>query len=238
MRAANVVYETHAYDPADGSDGFGFTRTFINPSKSLPVIIGGDHSVSIPGARAVRERHETAGLIVFDTHLDTAEDVAGERLNHCCGVSRAVEAGYDPARIVLIGINGWMNPKSEADFCRQHGITVIWVEDVWERGIQAVTDDALTIAAAGDGFYLSVDIDALDAAYAPGTCGPTPGGMTTREVLTAIRRVCVKGLLALDVVEVAPFLEATPSTAVVATTIIMDALAAHGGAPVGDPSRL
>jgi agmatinase len=205
----------------------------ILDAGALPAIIGGDHSISIPGLWAVKDRYENPGLILFDTHLDTAPDMAGEKLNHCCEISRAVDAGYDPSHIVLVGINGWMNPKSELDYCREKGITVIWIEEIWERGITAVVEDALGIAARdSDGFYLSVDIDVLDAAHAAGTCGPTPGGLSSRELLSAIRRTCGQGMLALDVVETAPFLEATPSTALIATRIILDALAAYAGAPV------
>ncbi len=106
----------------------------ILAAGALPVMFGGDHSVSIPVVRAVRAHVEDPGLVLLDTHLDTALDVAGEQLSNCCPISRAVDAGFDPAKIVLVGISGWMNPRSELDYCREHGITVIWLDEIWERG--------------------------------------------------------------------------------------------------------
>ena len=71
---------------------------------ALPVTLGGEHSVTIPAVRAVRAVHENPGLILVDTHLDTAPDVGGELLSHCCPITRAVDAGFDPTKIVLVGI--------------------------------------------------------------------------------------------------------------------------------------
>ena len=85
------------------------------------------------GARGVRALLRS-GFVLIDTHLDTAMDVGGELLNHCCPITRAVEAGFDPAKIVLIGISGWMNPRTELAYCREKGITIIWLEEIWERG--------------------------------------------------------------------------------------------------------
>src|SRR5690348_8517088 len=85
----------------------------ILDAGALPVTLGGDHSITIPAVRAVRERLADPGLVLVDMHLDTAVDVGGEELNHCCPITRAVDAGFDPAKIALVGISGWMNPKSE-----------------------------------------------------------------------------------------------------------------------------
>jgi agmatinase len=200
---------------------------------ALPVVLGGDHSVTIPAVRALRRRHANPGLVLIDTHLDTAMDVGGEQLNHCCPVSRAFDAGFAPEHIVLVGISGWMNPRAEIDFCREHGITVIWLEDIWADGLPAALERARSIAGTGtDGIYLTVDIDSLDAAYAPGTCCPTPGGLTSRELLTLVRGIAGGGVLGLDVVETAPSLDATTATAAIAGRVVMDALAAHAGASV------
>ena len=103
-------------------------------SGALPVTIGGEHSVTIPAVRAVRKVYNNPGLILVDTHLDTAPDVGGELLSHCCPITRAVDAGFDPRKIVLLGISGWMNPRTELEYCTKHGITVIWLEELWEHG--------------------------------------------------------------------------------------------------------
>lgn len=203
----------------------------ILTAGAIPATLGGDHSVTIPAVRAVRKHVSNPGLVLIDTHLDTAQDVGGELLNHCCPITRAVDAGFDPKRIALLAISGWMNPRTELRYCREHGITVVWLEDIWERGVPAVVEQALAVAADGtDGVYLSVDVDALDAAYAPGTCVPTPGGLTSREMLELVRGISRCGLVGMDVVETAPSLESTSATAAIAGRVVMDAMAAHAGA--------
>jgi guanidinobutyrase len=202
----------------------------ILDSGALPVTLGGDHSIMIPAVRAVRDRVSDPGLVLIDTHLDTAFDVGGELLNHCCPVTRAVDAGFDPKKIALVAISGWMNPKTELAYCREHGITVIWLDDLWAKGTATVVEETLAVAAAGDGIYLSFDVDSLDAAHAPGTCCPTPGGLTTREAIELVRGIAGNGLLGLDVVEAAPSLDATPATALIAGRIAVEAMAFHAGA--------
>jgi agmatinase len=201
----------------------------ILDADAVPVTLGGDHSVTIPAVRAVAERVSEAGLVLIDTHLDTALDVGGEALSNCCPITRAIEAGFAPERTVLIGISGWMNPRTELAYCREHGIAVIWLEDIWASGVAATLERALAIAGEG-GIYLTVDVDSLDAAYGAGTSVPTPGGLTARELLELVRGLGRAGLAGLDVVETAPSLEATSATAGIATRVVMDGLAAHAGA--------
>ena len=215
-------------------------KTFANAERdigqildagAIPATLGGDHSVTIPAVRAVRKHVSNPGLVLIDTHLDTAQDVGGELLNHCCPITRAVDAGFDPKHVALLAISGWMNPRTELRYCRERGITVVWLEDIWESGVPAAIETALEVAGSGtDGIYLSVDVDALDAAYAPGTCVPTPGGLTTREMLELVRGISRHGLVGMDVVETAPSLEATSATAAIAGRVVMDALACHAGA--------
>lgn len=202
----------------------------ILDAGALPVTLGGDHSVTIPAVRAVRERVADPGLILIDAHLDTALDVGGEQLNHCCPITRAVDAGFDPAKIALVGISGWMNPRTEIDYCRERGIRVIWLEDIWEHGTAWAAEQALGVAGAGDGVYLSFDVDSLDSAHAPGTCCPTPGGLTSREAIELVRGAAGGGLIGVDVVEAAPSLDATPATSLIAGRIALEAMAFHAGA--------
>ncbi len=203
----------------------------ILAAGALPVIFGGDHSITIAAVRAVRARLKDPGLILMDNHLDTAVEMGGELLNNCCPIARAVDAGFDPAKMVLMGMSGWLNPRSELQYCREHGITVIWLEEIWERGTAWAVQRAREVSrAAADGVYLSFDIDALDLAHASGTAGPTTGGLTSREAIELVRGVSRGGLAGLDVVEVAPTLEATPSTALMGIRIAMEAMAFHAGA--------
>ncbi len=200
-------------------------------SGALPVTLGGEHSVTIPAVRATKAVVENPALILVDTHLDTAPDVGGELLSHCCPITRAVDAGFDPAKIALVGISGWMNPRTELEYCREHGITVIWLEQIWERGTAWAVERAREVTRVDtDGVYLSFDIDSLDGSHAPGTCCPTPGGLTSREAIEIVRGVSIGGLLGVDVVEVAPSLDASPLTALMGGRIALEAMAFHAGA--------
>ncbi len=202
----------------------------ILAAGALPVTFGGDHSVTIPAVRAVRAHVQDPGLVLIDMHLDTAEDVGGEQLNHCCPITRAVDAGFDPAKIALVGISGWMNPRTEINYCRERGIKVVWLEDIWEHGTAWAVEQALSVAGAGDGVYLSFDVDSLDGAYAPGTCCPSPGGLTSREAIELVRGVSGGGLIGVDVVETAPTLDPTQTTSLMAGRIALEAMAFHAGA--------
>jgi guanidinobutyrase len=203
----------------------------ILAAGALPVMFGGDHSITIPAVRAVREHVKDPGLVLLDTHLDTALEVGGEQLNNCCPITRAVDAGFDPAKIVLIGISGWMNPRSELDYCREHGITVIWLDDIWEHGTAWAIARAREVSrAAADGVYLTIDVDCLDAAHSRATCTPTAGGLSSREAIELVRGIAHGGLLGVDVVETAPTLDITPATALMAGRIAIEAMAYHAGA--------
>lgn len=194
---------------------------------AMPITLGGDHSITIACVRAFAKRHNRPGLILVDSHFDTALEVGGETLSHCCPVSRAVDAGFDPKRIVIVGTNGWMNPKVELDYIVQHGITLMPIETIIERGAAAVGREARAIASDGaDAVYLTFDIDAIDGAYAPGTGVPAPGGMTSREALALVRELGRGGLGGMDLVEVSPPYDHDGITSRLAVQIILDALAA------------
>jgi arginase family enzyme len=124
-----------------------------------------------------------------------------------------------------------MNPHSELEYCRDHGIAVIFLDEIWQHGTAWAVQRAREVSrAAADGVYLSFDIDSLDAAHASGTCAPTPGGLSSREAIEIVRGVSRGGLIGVDVVEVAPSLEATPVTALMGGRIALEAMAFHAGA--------
>ena len=200
----------------------------ILQAGALPVMLGGDHAITIAGVRAHRKAFDNPGLVLIDTHFDTAADMGGDPLNHCCPIARAVDAGFDPKKIAIIGPGGWLNPKSELEYIRDHGMTLFMIEDVIELGPHAVAREAAAVAANGtDNIYLTVDIDCLDAAYAPGTGVPTPGGLTSRELFIIIQEVGRHGLGAFDIAEVSPAWDNDAITSRVACRAILEALAAN-----------
>ncbi|MEO8290899.1 MAG: agmatinase [Gaiellaceae bacterium] len=172
---------------------------------AVPLILGGDHSITEPNIRAVAAARGPVGLVHFDTHTDTGTEVFGVELSHGTPMYKLVEAGHvDPARYVQIGLRGYWPGEREFAWQRERGITSFFMHDIRERGIRAVVEDALAGVGAGPTF-VTVDIDVLDPAFAPGTGTPEPGGMTTVDLLWACREVTSRVELAgADVVEVIP----------------------------------
>jgi agmatinase len=191
-------------DPARSHQAIEATVAQIVEAGPLPVVLGGDHSISEPDIRACASGGPV-GLIHFDTHTDTGTEVFGVAFSHGTPMYKLVESGYvDPARYVQIGLRGYWPGEKEFSWQRERGITSFFMHDVRERGIRAVVADALAAVGAGP-VFVTVDIDVLDPAYAPGTGTPEPGGMTTLDLLWACREVASKvELLGADVVEVTP----------------------------------
>jgi agmatinase len=193
---------------------------------ALPVILGGDHSITEPCLRAVSAVHGPVGLLHFDTHADTGEEVFGATLSHGTVMRHVVEAGsVDPRRYAQIGLRGYWPGEKEFGWQAEQGITSLFAHDVMHRGIGAVVEEAL--AAAGDGpVYISVDVDVLDPAFAPGTGTPEPGGLSSRELLWAVRTLASRvDLVGFDVVEVLPTLVGSADiTSLVADRVVREAL--------------
>ncbi len=172
----------------------------------LPVIIGGDHSITEPDARACAARHGPLGLVHFDTHTDTGDEVFGARVSHGTVMRRLVEAGHiDPRRYVQIGLRGYWPGEPEFSWQAESGITSLFMHDIRDRGIREVAGQAIELVGPGPAF-LTVDVDVLDPAFIPGGTGtPEPGGMTSVELLWAVRTVAAQlDLVGADVVEVIP----------------------------------
>jgi agmatinase len=172
----------------------------------LPLIIGGDHSITAPNARACAARHGPLGLVHFDTHTDTGVEVFGATLSHGTVMRTIVDEGViDPRRYVQIGLRGYWPGPGEFGWQSERGITSLFMHDVRERGIDSVVREALSVVGSGPAF-LTVDIDVLDPGFIPGGTGtPEPGGMSTGDLLWAARTVASQlDLVGADVVEVIP----------------------------------
>ena len=192
---------------------------------ALPVVLGGDHAVNIPCTRAFAKHHAAPGMIQIDTHLDIAKDVNGESIHQGTPIARAVDAGFDPKNMVTIGPSGWLNTQSELEYLRELGVTLFTIDDVIKEGAVEIARKAVAIAGNGtDSTYLTIDIDAVDAAYAPGTGVPAAGGLTSREVLQLVYEISKAGIGGLDIVEVSPPWDINSITSTLATRIILDAL--------------
>lgn len=210
-------------------DAFGKTLDIMHENNIMPVVFGGDHSTTIPNIQAFARKYSSPGLILVDSHYDTAESLGGERLSHTCPIARAVDAGFDPSKIVIIGINGWLNPRVEQQYAIEHGITVIYLEEIIEIGISAAAKKARSIVEEGtDGIYMTFDIDAIDGAYAPGTGVPAMGGLTSREAISLVRELggAGGGLKGFDIMEVSPSYDHDGITSRLATCLTLETLGA------------
>jgi agmatinase len=171
----------------------------------IPVILGGDHSISEPDIRAVASAHGPVGLVHFDTHTDTGTEVFSVEVSHGTPFYRLVEQGHlDPGRYVQIGLRGYWPGDAEFSWQAEHGVTSFFMHDVRELGIEEIV--GRTVGLVGEGpVFLTVDVDVLDPAFAPGTGTPEPGGMTTVDLLWAARTLAAElEIVGADVVEVIP----------------------------------
>ena len=175
----------------------------IADAGTRPLVVGGDHSISLPVLRALARCHGPLALVQFDSHVDTWDEYFGSKYFHGTPFRRAIEEGVvDPKRFVQVGIRGPMYGEDDFDFHREHGITVIDIDQVKERGV-AWTIDRIRMVVSG-ATYMTFDIDAVDPAFAPGTGTPEVGGLTSHEAQRLVRGLAGLSLVGGDVVEVAP----------------------------------
>jgi agmatinase len=211
-------------DPARTHEAIESTVGEVLHAGAVPIVLGGDHGIAEPEIRACAARHGPVGLVHFDTHTDTGREVFGVEVSHGTPMYRLVEQGHvDPRRYVQIGLRGYWPGEEEFAWQAERGITSVFMHDVRERGIRAVVERA--IEAVGDEpAFLSVDVDVLDPAFAPGTGTPEPGGMTAADLLSACRELaCGLRLVGADVVEVIPTrVGSADVTALVAERIVRE----------------
>jgi agmatinase len=192
----------------------------------IPIVLGGDHSIAEPDMRACATRHGAVGLVHFDTHTDTGTDVFGVEVSHGTPMYRLVRDGHvDPKRYVQIGLRGYWPGEQEFGWQAEQGITAFFMHDVRDQGIDAIVEQTVATVGAGP-VFLSVDVDVLDPAFAPGTGTPEPGGMTSLELLKAVRALAERlELVGADVVEVIPTAVGSADiTALVADRIVREIL--------------
>jgi agmatinase len=197
----------------------------------LPVVLGGDHSVTYPSAAAVaRHVHPaTVGVVHFDAHADTGADVHGSLISHGTPMRRLIEEGWVAGRnFVQVGLRGYWPDRETFGWMESQGMSWHTIVEIEERGIDAVVADAIAEALDGpERVYLSVDIDVVDPGMAPGTGTPEPGGLLGRELLTAVRRIVGEvDLAGMDVVEVSPPYDQSEVTALLAYRVVMEAISA------------
>ena len=194
-----------------------------------PVSAGGDHSITYPIMKALGE-HAPLGMVHIDAHCDTAGPYDGEKFHHGGPFRLAVLAGVlDPERCVQVGIRG--SAELAWAFSYESGMTVIHMEEFHQMGLPGVISLCREKMAGGPA-YLSVDVDGIDPAYAPGTGTPEIGGLTPLEAQRLLRGLAGLPIVGGDVVEVAPQYDPSSNTAHVGATMMFEILAllAHAAA--------
>ena len=200
-----------------------FTRQLLARCDHI-IAIGGDHTIALPLLRATSERHGPVALVHFDAHLDTWDTYFGEPYTHGTPFRRAVEEGLlDLNCSAHVGIRSPLYSRSDLPDDAGLGFAVISTADVAIQGIEAALERIRT--RVGDRpVYVSIDVDVLDPAHAPGTGTPEPGGLTSREVQMMLRGLQGLKLVGADVVEVAPAYDHAELTALVAANLVYELL--------------
>ncbi len=191
--------------------------------------IGGDHSVAYANIRATWERlgkpRSGLALLHFDAHLDTVDEVWGEKWTHASPFLRAINDGLvDPKRMASIGIRGPLNTLRDLDFAHDHGVQIISY-DTWRNRNGKELLASFIKRLGDDPTYLTFDIDVVDPAFAPGTGTPSAGGFTSAEVFDIIRSCAGVKLVGADLVEVLPDRDPAGITSILASHLIGEILA-------------
>ncbi|HKD96442.1 MAG TPA: agmatinase [Micromonosporaceae bacterium] len=202
---------------------------FVATHGAIPLILGGDHTVTWPDVTGV-SRHTGAGkvsVIHFDAHADTGDIEFGSLYGHGQPMRRLIESGAVRGdRFLQLGLRGYWPGPQVLDWMADQGMNSYHMSEIIERGLETVLDEAFGIALDGcDAVFLSVDIDVCDPGHAPGTGTPEPGGLSARQLLDAVSRICHELPVAgMDVVEVSPPYDHAEITALLANRVVLEAL--------------
>jgi agmatinase len=203
----------------------------VAASGAIPIIFGGDHSITWPSASAIAEvrRPGSIGIVHFDAHADTGKSNLGVLTGHGTPMRRLIESGAVKGKnFVQVGLRGYWPEAETFAWMQEQGMRWHFMREIEERGAESVIAQAIEEALDGpDYVYLSLDIDVIDPGMAPGTGTPEPGGMLTREVLRAVRQiVSAVDLAAMDIVEVSPPYDQAETTAMAANRAALEAISA------------
>jgi agmatinase len=209
----------------DQERDFELVREKVASLPNLPIILGGDHSISIPVFQGQRERYrdQRLGVLWVDAHPDLCDVFTNSKLSHACVLRRALEFGINPEDVCLVGVRSWED--QEIDLIENEGLNVYTAATIAERGMRSIASSVHSKLRLCDAVHISLDIDCLDPAVAPGTGIPESGGLTSREILTLIKAMQGLPLVGLDVVEVSPPNDPSEATVFAALKIIMEYVA-------------
>jgi agmatinase len=203
----------------------------IAAHDAIPLILGGDHTITWPNVTGIAKAKGfgKVGVIHFDAHADTGDVTFGSLIGHGQPMRRLLESGACRGdRFIQMGLRGYWPEPETLSWMAEQGMRSYEMTEITTRGFDMCLQEAIELALTDcDGIYLSVDIDVVDPGSAPGTGTPEPGGLSSRQLLDAVRYICYQvPIWGIDIVEVAPGYDHADITALLANRVALESLSA------------
>jgi len=185
--------------------------------------VGGDHSISLPLLRARAKKHGMVSLIQFDAHNDLWDEYFGSNYSHGTPFRRAFEEGLlEDGGVLQVGLRGQVYGEEDFDFANQHKVRMVTAEEFHKKGMAAVAPHLK--AFRDKPLYVTLDIDCVDPAYAPGTGTPQVGGFTSHQIIELVRALRGLDIVSCDLVEVSPPFDTGEITSLLAANLLFELL--------------
>lgn len=212
----------------------------IASTGAIPLVLGGDHTITWPDVTGVARARGwgRVSVIHFDAHADTGDIEFGSLIGHGQPMRRLIESGAARGdRFFQVGLRGYWPPPDILEWMAQRKMRSYEMTEIVTRGFEAVIDEVIDRSMDDcDGVFLSVDIDVVDPGSAPGTGTPEPGGLSSRQLLDAVREIAYRvPIVGMDVVEVAPPFDHADITALLGNRVILEALSGIAKRRSGEP---
>ncbi|MCC4273630.1 agmatinase [Marinomonas communis] len=196
----------------------------LNQYSLIPLTLGGDHTLTLPILRAIKEKHGPVALIHIDAHTDTNDNMFGEKIAHGTTFRRAVEEGLlDCDRVFQIGQRAQGYSAEDFKWGTQQGFTLYTAEDCWHKSLEPLMAE-IREKVGDKPIYISFDIDGIDPAWAPGTGTPEVGGLTSIQALEIVRGCKGLNIVGGDLVEVSPPYDVSGNTSQLAANLLYEML--------------
>ena len=220
-----VDYGDLPVNPGYIEDSYKMIEDGIKPvleGDVTPILLGGDHSVTLPELRAIVKKHGPVALIQFDSHTDTGNQRFGRKYTHGTPFRRAIEEGLLLVEnSIQVGMRGSVYEQTSLDDARKLGFDLVTTVEIQDTGIDALIKRIHD--RVGDAkVFVSFDIDFVDPAYAPGTGTPEVGGFTSSEALRIVRGLKGLNFVGFDLVEVLPQYDPALVTALLASNLVYE----------------
>ena len=216
-------------DLADSLNRLEKATEKLTKAGVIPLILGGDHSIASADVKGIANilGHGKVSMIHFDAHADTGTDQWGSLVGHGVPMRRLIESGAVRGdKFLQLGLRGYWPDNETLNWMRDQKMRSYEMTEIHHRGMDVVLNESFKVLTQDCvGVFLSIDIDVVDPGMAPGTGTPEPGGMTSRELIEAVRRICTElPIVGVDIVEVSPAYDHAEITSLLANRLVLEAL--------------